>query len=136
MTEGQLFNPKDHYALVTAWWKAAGWPVLPLTHLSDIGQMVYVNGKPAVAGWIFQSDSAWCFFEFIIANPEIRNEERKEAFDHLFSWAKFAAEAMGFKNILSMVSNESLIERLVENGFAVTDKNMTNLVFVVGGKNV
>lgn len=131
MIETRFFKPEDHYEMVGEWWKAQKWPVLPLTHLSSIGAVAYVDGVPVVAGWLFQTDSAWCLLEFIVANPEVRRGARSQGFDALFTWAKAAAIAGGFKNIFSSVSSDPLIKRYVDNGFQITDRKMTNLVFKV-----
>jgi len=127
----ELFNAEKHYEIVGSWWTAAGWPVLPLSHLSDIGQVISVDGVPAVCGWIFQTDSAWCLFEFVVANPEVRKAPRALAMSTLIGWAKAAAEDMGFKNVFSSISNPMLIKRYEREGFKVTDSGMTNLVYKV-----
>lgn len=127
------FIPELHYAEISRWWKAAKWPVIPLDHLAQVGIVSVVNGIPAAAGWIYQSDSAFCLFEFMVANPSVRAERRHAGFSALFSEAKAAAQRLGFQTIIMSVSNDSLIRRLEANGFSVSDRGMTNLIYKVGG---
>jgi hypothetical protein len=127
----QLFKPELHYEIVGEWWKAENWPVMPLSHLSDVGQVAYVNDVPACAGWIFQTDSKWALFEFLVANPAVRGQDRAEAFKVLLECMKMIATDFGFTNFFTSASHPSLIKRYEESGFKITDQGMTNLVFKV-----
>lgn len=124
-----IFNPEFHYEIVSAWWKKQNWPVIPLSHLPRLGIFVYCDDVPAAVGWVFQTDSAFCWFEFIVANPEIRKEKRKECLSHLINEAKSAAKDMGFQSIFMTVTNESLIARLKSHGFEVVDTGVSNIMF-------
>lgn len=129
----QVFDPNVHYPIVQDWWQKSGWGVsMPLSHLPTLGIVVYLDEKPAAVGWIFQTDSAFCWLSFVVADPEVRNQERAEVLSHLIEESKVAAKNMGYKIILASFKNGSLISRLEKHGFKSTEKHMTNLTFNIG----
>lgn len=127
------FSPQEHYSMVCDWWTAAGLHSMPLSHLSRLGFVSFSGETPACAGWLYQTDSAFCLFEFVIANPEVRREKRSEALDNLISTAKIVAGAHGFKSIFVNTQSSSLGLRLSKHGFVETDKGMTNFICNVHG---
>lgn len=133
MIKHELFRPEKHYNLVTEWWQRQNFAVVPLSHLPQVGIVVFVNEKPTAAGWLYQTDSSICWLEWIVANPEIRGEERKAALSYLINEVKRAASQMDFKTIFMSVQNASLMSRLESHGFVQSDKDMTNLIFNLQG---
>lgn len=130
-----LFNRETEYPIVCDWWKSHSWPAMPLDHLPPLGFMASVDGIPAAAGWLYQTDSAFCIFEWIVANPEVRREKRAAALDALIQQAKTAAAEMGFKSIYMSIKHEGLLKRLEGFGFEVTDKGMNSLICSIGGED-
>lgn len=128
----QKFEANKHYGDICSWWVAENWPIIPLTHLSNNGYVAYVNDTPAMAGWFYQTDSAFCIFEFMVANPEIRHEERALAFKALAGKIKDLAREFGFKSIYSSIRNPSLINRMEKEGFQAQDKT-TEMIFNFSG---
>jgi hypothetical protein len=128
MISVELLQADKHYETVTEWWKAQNWPVIPLSHLPKTGFLVSHDGKPAAAGWLYKTDSAMCWLEFIVASPEIRHEPRASVLSVLISSAKMAAELMGFQTVFMSIQNQSLGSRLEAQGFTASDKAMTNYV--------
>lgn len=129
MIATELFKPDQHYKAVCEWWTAQNWPVLPLTHLSQNGIVVCVDGKPAAACWIFKTDSAWCLLEFIVADPSVRRETRANVLSVLISTAKLVAKMMGFGAIFLSVKSQSLAARLEKQGFKANDTGVTSFTF-------
>ena len=132
MTTTVRFEADLHYNKISSWWKAQNWPVIPLSHLADIGIVSCVDEKPIAAGWLYRTDSAFCVFEWIVADPEVRGETRDLALGHLISSGKDLAKELGFQSIFMSVRNQSLIGRLTKAGFKVSDENMTNLIYNQG----
>lgn len=116
----------NDYETVGNWWKAQGWPVISPTSLSDTGFIVYENEVQILAGWVYKTNSDICLLEFIVANPEVRGEQRDQAFDLLFNVVSEYAKIFKFKSIFTSVENKGLMKRLEKNDFKVMDKNMTN----------
>lgn len=124
----ELFNPHKHYEVICEWWKSHEWPVIPLSHLPLTGLVVYSDGTPSAAGFIYKTDSAFCLFEYIVANPEVRKDARASALSALISSAKILSKTMGFQTIFMSIRNASLGSRLEKQGFISTDQNMTNYI--------
>lgn len=124
----ELFHPDTHYAAIQEWWKKQNWPILPLTHLSQTGLVVKVGDVPAAAAWLYKSDSAFCWLEWVVANPEVRHAERDSALSVLISTGRVLAQTMGFQSIYMSVGSASLAHRIEAHGFAATDKGVTNFM--------
>ena len=127
------FKPKIHHEIVSKWWLAHKWTPLPMSHLPENGFISCVDGELAAAGWLYKTDSAFCLFEWIVANPDVRRERRAAALDHLFEHAKTSAKSLGFQTIFMTAHSGPLIKRLVTNGFSANETDMTNLTFNIGG---
>jgi hypothetical protein len=134
MISAQFFKPEVHHPIIAEWWKAQNWPVLSLRHLPELGFVTYAGDVPAAAGFLYQTDSAFCWFEFIVANPAVRGDERDQALEMLIQKAQEAAECMGFGTIFMSVNNQKLIHRLKAKGFQQNESGMTNLAFVIKEK--
>lgn len=125
------FSAIEDYPIISSWWLRHEWPVIPLTHLSSSGFICELDGVPAVAGWIYETNSAFCLLEFVVANPEIRREKRTEAFEaFLEAMVKYSKEA-GFSTIFTTVKSGGLMGRLENQGFQKSDVGMTNMVRIL-----
>lgn len=124
----ERFNPAEHYGVICEWWTAQKWSPVPLSHLPQTGLVVVLDGRPAAAAWIYKTDSAFCWLEWIVADPSVRREARTSALSVLISGARVLAQSMGFQSIFMSIRNQSLGKRLEVQGFSVTDLGMTNYV--------
>lgn len=113
---------------VCYWWQAQDWPVIPRDHLSTMGFIGEINGKKAVAAWVYTTNSAFCLLEYIVINPEIRREERKAVFDHFINDMIEYTKGLGFKTVFLTTKSEGLISRLTKHEFQTTDIGMKNLI--------
>ncbi len=132
----EQFIPEKHYEGICSWWKEHNWPIIPLTHLSYLGFVSVINGTPAAAAWLYQTDSAFCLLEWMVVNPKIRRQARTTAISAVIQEVKIAAEHMGFKTIFMNSKSGPLIRRLEAHGFSAAEHGMINLVLDLnGGKN-
>jgi hypothetical protein len=127
------FIAETHYPSVKEWWLTQDWSVIPLSHLSKNGVIVFDGDLPIVAGWLFETDSAFCLMEFIVANPGVRGPKRDEAIALLFETLKKMAKVRGFKSVFTMSKNDSLSRRLKSSGFNEVDSGVRNFMFNCGG---
>lgn len=123
----RLFLSKD-YDVISAWWKARNWPVIPPRSLPKLGLIASFEDQPICAGFIYETDSNFCLFEWIISNPEASSYVRGLCLDALFQDAEFLGKELGFHHMITMTSHEKLIERAKKFGFKVTDEHVTHLV--------
>lgn len=119
----RLFNLSD-YEMLSSWWKQHEWPSIPLSFLPKIGIIV----GDCVAGFIYSTDSKICWLEFIISDPKCEQKKRQDALNLLIQEASNTAKDLGYEVIFTSVSHKGLIEKYKNNGFKVTDNNMTNLM--------
>lgn len=119
---------EDNYPILEDWWKAHNWPVIPMDHLPKYGCIVYQDATPIIAGFVYKTDSAFCLFEFIVANPAIKGLRRRIAFDLLVATVVEYTKEIGGKSLFTSVSNASLMTKLESNGFIKTDTGMTNFI--------
>ena len=127
-----LFDPKTHYNLICDWWVKNNWPVIPLSHLPRFGLIAFVDNEPAVAGFLYATDSSFCWLEWIVASPNVRHEKRQESIHYLIQELKSASKKMGFESIFTSANKESLISKLEKENFKVCDRNVTQLLFQGG----
>lgn len=124
----RFFRPDADYSMVSAWWRAWKWPVLPLDALPKTGVIVSSNDIEVCAGWLYQTDSSIAWLEFIISNPKYREDDRSECVDALIGTLLTLAREAGYKNVFTSTNAAALVKRYERNGFSVTDSNVTHLM--------
>lgn len=130
VTDVRVYTPED-YPMVCSWWDGHKWPQIPQESLSKTGLIVEVNNVPVCAGWIYKSDSNLAWFEWLVCDPKAGKEERNLAIPFLIETVKKIIKAWGFSVIFMSVSakHRSLIKRLTDHGFEMTDSNMVNFIW-------
>ena len=87
--------------VIDKWYLSRGM-LPPEKHLyPEIGFIVDNVG----AGFIYQTDSALCFFDGYISSPASTKDERKEAFDKITLALVRTAKDHGFRQILAYTKN-------------------------------
>lgn len=122
------FDLFKDYPEVSCWWEEQGWPVIPMDHLSTLGFMGEINGKKAVAAWVYTTNSAFCLLEFIVMNPEVRREERKVIFEQFINSMIEYTKGLGFKTMFLTTKSQPLVSRLEGLDFQVTETGMMNVI--------
>ena len=130
----KLFSRKlkasDWDTLVKWWdswpeWSAPSQDFLPNNGTG--GLMVEKDGKPIVAGFMYETNSFGLLLEWIVSDPDYKGADRKEAIEKLIIDAEKEAKKMGFKYIFSIGRNKSLIETHKKLNWTV-DKQRQRLV--------
>ena len=97
--------------------------------LSTNGFLVETDdGRLACAGWIYSTDSKISWLEWIVANPDVRREDRSKCLDFLIYALTTTGRELGFNTLFSSMKHPLLIDRMKKHGFQVTDSAMSNLV--------
>lgn len=120
------YSDKD-YPTVLKWLTAQEWPPLPVEVLPKTGFIV----DDYCAGFLYKTDSAIAWLEWVVANPDTDYNKRGEALDNLINSLVTEAKDQGFKIVLTSCQHNRLINRYDNHGFKITDKNMTNLMRVL-----
>ena len=122
---------EEDYEIFSDWWIKWEWPVMPKEFLPDNGKgglMVEKNGNPIVCGFVYENNSKFWIFEWMISNPEYRENDRKEAIEMLINNAENVCKDMGYKYKLSIGRNKHLIETHKKLGWFVDPKQSHEII--------
>lgn len=86
------------------------------------GLMVEKNNIPIVAGFIYLTNSKTALLEWIVSNPNYREDDREEAIQLLISKAEDAIKKLGYKYVFAVMQHSKLIETHKKLGWIVDTK--------------
>ena len=116
---------RDWETLVS-WWKVwPKWEVMPKDFYPDNatgGFMVEKDNKPIVAGFVYLTNSKGALLEWIVSDPNYREDDREDAIQLLINGAENVCKTLGYKFMFSIGRNKKLINMHEELGWHV-DKN-------------
>ena len=99
---------------LVGWWDAwPEWVAPPRDFLPDNGKggfMVEKNNTPIVAGFLYTTNSKGVLLEWIISNPDYKDEDRQDAIELLINGAENVSRKLGYKYMFSIGRNKHLIE--------------------------
>ena len=105
------------------WWDAwPKWVNPPKSFLPDNGKggfMVEKDGKPICAGFIYLTNSDAVLLEWIVSDPEYRENDRKDALELLITGAEAACKEIGKKHMFTIGRNRHLIDTHKKLGWSV-----------------
>ena len=113
---------KDWSVLPTWWeqwpdWKTPARDFLPENGLG--GLMVEKEGKPIIAGFIYTTNSKVVLLEWIISDPNYRDNDRQHALELLIDGAENVCKAQGFKYVFFVGKHNKLINTFEKLGWSV-----------------
>lgn len=123
----------DDYDLLCKWWAAWRWtpPTRDMLPSNGTSGMILFddNGTPLCAGFLYTTNSAMAWVEFIVSNPDVKDKKvRKDALIALIEGITYAAKALGSKMCYTIAVNQSLINRYIECGYKRTGNGYTELI--------
>lgn len=101
----ERFSPEIHYKVISEWWEAHKWPVIPLDVLPPTGFVAF-DGEPAGAVWLYKTDSIICWPEWMVVNPHLPRNIRDSAIESLLDAVLEEAQTQGFKQIFTFVKSK------------------------------
>lgn len=122
------FELAKDYAIIEAWWKLHGSFAPRPQHLSSTGIIIEAD-SPLCAGWLYNTDSKICVFEFVVSNPNVSKDLRDAALTLLIEEIKKIASHRGYELIYSSVRGLKYIARLQAAGFVVADEGQTHCFY-------
>lgn len=114
------FLNEGDYEVLCGWWKAWRWSAPPRDFLPENGcggLMVEKDGILVVAGFLYFTNSAVAWSEFIVSNFEYKDKDRKEAIKILIYELGALAKSKGSKYVYTVVKNPNLKNAYREMGF-------------------
>ena len=114
---------ESDWSTLESWWSAwPKWKAPPKDFLPGNGTsgfMVEKNGTPIVAGFIYLTNSKAILLEWLISNPDYREDDRNNAIEVLIKEVERAVKDLGYKFMFTIVQHEKLIETHKKLGWKV-----------------
>jgi hypothetical protein len=121
------FRPlkEEDYKTICEWWKWWRWPVIPREMLPDKGKSGFIvekNNIPIVSAFLYLTNSTGALLEWIVSNPEYREDDRKEAIELLITNAEDVCKNMGIIYMFSIGRSKHLMKTHEKLGWQVDKK--------------
>jgi hypothetical protein len=122
------------YEQLKEWWSFWKFPAPPIVALpkydeeTTTGLMVTKDGVDVCAGFLYETNSALCWVEFIVANPSVNKNDRGECLDKLIQEFTIEAQSLGFGAIFASIKHPSLLNRYIKAGYEVGTTNTNELI--------
>lgn len=127
------FLKEDDYEVLCQWWKAFRFPAPPRDFLPENGTggiMVQKDGVNIVAGFVYFTNSAIAWSEFIISNFDYKDKDRKEAIKILIYELNELSKSKGSKYVYTVVKNQNLKKIYQEMGYSNGSVKVDEMVLV------
>ena len=125
---------ESDYETLEKWWKAWKWPPVEKEFLPDNGTGGFVvekNGTMIVAGFVYVTNSKAVLLEWIISNPEYREDDRDMAITCLISTVEKIVKGWGYKYIFTIGRTKALKNKHKELGWHVDDKPSHEIIKIL-----
>ncbi len=111
------------------WWPKWQAPPKDLLPLDGTGGFILEKGLvPVVAGFVYLTNSNTAILEWLVSNPEYREDDRGEAIDTFIVRTEEILKQMGFKYMFSIVQHKRLIETHKKLGWSADAKPSYELI--------
>jgi len=130
----QRLLTNEDYPELCIWWKWWRFAAPPIELLPDNGCggiMISKDGVDVCAGFLYYTNSALCWIEFIISNPKYKEKDRGKAIQYLINELSGMAKAQGFKGIFTSVKNQSLLTHYEQCGYKKGVNNTHEMVLTL-----
>lgn len=127
-------NEADWDTLVEWWDSWPEWQAPPKDFLPDDGNggiMVEKNNIPIVAGFLYFTNSNVGWLEYVISNPDYKEQDRSEAIKLLITAAENVFKGQGVKYVFSIGRNKHLINKHKELGWIVDETPSNELIKII-----
>ena len=118
-------DENDWDTLVSWWDKWPDWKTPSKDFLPNNGTggiMIEKNKEPIVAGFLYFTNSKAVLLEWIISNPDYREDDRKEAVELLITEAESICKDAGNRYMFTIGRNKQLIRTHEKLGWFVDKK--------------
>jgi len=127
-------NNTDYNTLVKWWngWKE--WNPPSREFLPDNGTggfIVEKNNKPIVAGFVYSTNSKAALLEWIVSDPEYRDNDREMAIELLITASENVCKDMGYKYMFTIGRNKNLINTHKKLKWNVDEKPSHEIVKII-----
>ena len=122
------FRPlkEEDYETICKWWKWWRWPVIPKEMLPDKGKSGFIvekNNIPIVSAFLYLTNSTGALLEWIVSNPEYRENDRQGAIELLITEAERTCKEWGYLHMFTIGRNKHLIKTHKKLGWFVDERS-------------
>tara|TARA_Y100001963_G_scaffold145638_1_gene219532 strand:+ start:1998 stop:2399 length:402 start_codon:yes stop_codon:yes gene_type:complete len=114
---------ESDWSTLQEWWSTwPKWEVPPRDFLPDNGTGGFIVEKddtPIVAGFVYLTNSKGVLLEWLISNPEYRENDRDEAIETLIMEIEKTIKNLGYKFMFTITQHNKLIETHKKLGWKV-----------------
>lgn len=126
---------EEDYETLKEWWRKWRWTPPVKEILPDNGTagfIVYDGETPVVAGFLYDTNSAIAWVEWVVSNFDYKNKEgRKEAISTLLIYLEALAKVKGKKVCYSLLKSDPLIKLYKEAGYNPTTTGYTEMLKLI-----
>lgn len=122
------FEYHKHASMVQSWMSKHAFPLPPPSYLPTRGYVV----EDTASGFLYATDSAFGFVEWVATNPDKDKEERSQGVDLLMETITKEAKSLNMQALFSMSGVEAYKTILKRNGFQESDTNQSHFVKLLG----
>lgn len=122
---------ESDYETLEKWWKAWKWPPIEKDFLPENGTGGFViekEGVMIVAGFVYITNSKAVLLEWIISNPNYKENDRDMAITVLITSVEKIVKDWGYNYIFTIGRNKSLISKHKKLGWQVDEKPSHEIV--------
>lgn len=128
----RTLEKSDYQDILVGWWNDWGWtpPAIDFLPQEGTGGLMVMDGEePVCAGFMYATNSAVAWVDWIISSKTYRGRvKRKEAIQLLILTLTEIAKESGFKYVYALLKNRSLIEAYMEIGYVKGDESATEMI--------
>jgi len=111
-------NKKEDLKIIEEWWEAwPEWTSPGADFLPDTGVVVTADDKMIMAAFIYLTNAKVALLEWIISDPEYREDNRKQALELLITGGEEIIKSLGYGFTFSMCRNKNLGETYKKLGW-------------------
>lgn len=126
---------EDDWETLQNWWSAwPDWQSPPKEFLPDNGTggiMVEKDNKPIIAGFMYLTNSKGVLLEYIVSDPEYREDDRDSAIELLLNTAEQFVKNIGCKFMFTVTQHDKLIKAHEKLGWKKDPKPSHELIKVI-----
>lgn len=124
----------DYEHILCKWWKDWNWEAPPKDFLPDSGKgglIVYDGDTPVCAGFMYTTNSAVAWVDWIISNKQYRKKpQRAEALTMLVGSLTGICENTGHRFSYALIKHNSLLETYKQLGYVEGDSYNKEMIKV------
>jgi len=117
MIETKLVTKEVYDDILCKWWKEWRWTAPPFDMLPNTGIIVYKNGIPVCAGFVYYTNSKAAWVEYIVSNFNYRQFDRDNLIELVINTLGELAKDNGFKYLYTSLNNKHLINKYINCGW-------------------